>query len=136
MSRLKHDYSTARNVVDGLGGLEVLEAVKEQVRALDLPTCPFCGGEAIVGLGSIYSLPCASVECGTCHNMTLRIPTGLNLFSGQHEDIHDVVRKAALRWSRREGGAGMNIEYRKRRDLTLHDGAAEDGRVLIWPVNG
>lgn len=105
MSRLKYDYSTAARIVEALGGLDALEAVKEQVAPLDLPPCPFCGGEAVVALGNAYGRPTATVECSHCHSRTLFMTPGYDHLTGAHTKMRDAINDAALRWSMRRATA-------------------------------
>ena len=102
MSRLKYDYSTTTHVVDALGGLEALEAVKAQVEGLELPCCPFCGGEAVVALGSAYGQPAVAVECDRCHASTVRTGPSYDYLTGQMTGIEEAVANAARRWSKRK----------------------------------
>ena len=67
---------------------------------LDLPACPFCGGEAVVGLGSAYGQPTACVECDRCHTV-LSLP-GYNYLTGKMTNIHDAIETAARSWARHE----------------------------------
>ncbi|BDF68192.1 hypothetical protein CE91St43_21640 [Oscillospiraceae bacterium] len=105
MSRLKHDYSVSAPVVDAFGGLKALEAVRDQVKGLDLPPCPFCGGEAVFVLGTMYTTPSVTVECSHCHGRTASVGPSYDYFTGTQTSIHDAVNDTARRWSRREHGA-------------------------------
>lgn len=105
MSRFKHDYTFAAHVVKALGGVDALGEVKAQVEGLEFPCCPFCGGEAVVGLGSAYGQPTVVVECSRCHASTVRTGPSFNYVTGTMTTMHDAINSAARRWSRREGGA-------------------------------
>lgn len=105
MSRLKYDYSTTAHVVDALGGLDALEAFKKQVAPLELPPCPFCGGEAVVALGSAYGHPMATVECVRCHSRTLFMTPGYNYLTGTQSTMRDAINDAVQRWSVRRATA-------------------------------
>lgn len=102
MSRLKYDYAKERHIVDALGGLEALEAVNAQVEGLALPDCPFCGGEAVVALGTAYGQPTVRVECTRCYSSTGRVGPGYNFLTGVITNMRDAVNDAARRWSRRK----------------------------------
>lgn len=102
MSSLKYDYAKERHIVDALGGLEALEAVKAQVEGLELPDCPFCGGEAVVALGAAYGQPTVRVECDQCHASAVLCTPGYNFLTRVTTDMHDAVNDAARRWSRRK----------------------------------
>ena len=104
MSTLKYDYSAVRHVVEALGGVMALEAVKAQVEALELPACPHCGGEAVVALTSMHTYPSAYIECRHCHNRTLRMDAAFDGFTMQPITIREAIQKAAQCWSRRVGG--------------------------------
>ena len=101
MSRLKYDYSTTRHIIEAFGGLKALETVTAQVEGLTLPSCPFCGGEAVVALGSTFAYPTASIECNHCHNGTLRMAAARDAITMEPQNIHDVLQEVARRWSRR-----------------------------------
>lgn len=105
MSRLKYDYSKDHHAVETLGGLEALEAVKEQVATLDLPPCPFCGGEAVVGLWSSYGQPAAAVECAHCHSRTVTGGASYNYLTERQSTLEDAINTAAQRWSMRRATA-------------------------------
>lgn len=105
MSRLKYDYAREKHIVDALGGLEALEAVKAQAEGLDLPECPFCGGEAVVGLGSAYGQPTVTVECSRCHTSTVHSGPSYNYITETMTSMRDAVESVARRWSRRKDGA-------------------------------
>lgn len=105
MSRLKYDYSGEKHLVATLGGPAVLEAVKAQVEGVDIPACPFCGGEAVVELGMMFTLSCVSIECSHCHNRTMRVATGVDVLTQKSVSIHDAVANAIRRWSRRKESA-------------------------------
>lgn len=89
MSHIKYDYRTTAHVVDALGGLKALEEVEHQVEALTLPVCPFCGGEAVVALGSMCAIPYALIECRRCHGGILRISAGYDLFRERKRSIRN-----------------------------------------------
>lgn len=101
MSRLVHDYTKDKHVVEAFGGLSVLESVEGQVETLELPSCPFCGGEPMVGLGQIYGHPFVVVECSCCHCRTVSTAPHYNYLTGVQTDIHDAISTAAQRWSKR-----------------------------------
>ena len=101
MSHLVHDYTKDKHVVAALGGLSILESIEAQVETLDLPPCPFCGGEAMVGLGLAYGQPFVVVECSRCHCRTVSTMPRYNYFTGEQTDIHDAINAAARRWSMR-----------------------------------
>ena len=105
MSRLKHslrEYATSKPIVEALGGLDVLAEEAKHVAALNIPSCPFCGGEAVVTLGALYTLPAVSVECDHCHNGATRFTAGFDLLTQEHEDIFRATDKAVARWSMRK----------------------------------
>lgn len=101
MSRLVHDYTKDKHVVEAFGGLSVLESVEAQVETLDLPPCPFCGGEPMVAMGQIYGHPFVAVECSCCHCRTVSTGPNYNYLTGVQTDIHDAIGTAAQRWSKR-----------------------------------
>lgn len=101
MSKLKYNYSTTAHVVDAFGGLEALEAVKAQVETLNLPDCPFCGGESVVALGSALGQPTVAVECCRCHIRTIPFGPGYDYITETIRTMHDAINAAAHRWSRR-----------------------------------
>ena len=105
MGRLKYDYSKERHIIDALGGQEALKEIKTQVEMLELPACPFCGSEAVVGLGSAYGQLTVAVECSRCHSRTVFSEPSYNYLTGRQTTIHDAVDDVARRWSRREGAA-------------------------------
>lgn len=101
MSRLRHDYRKVRPVVDALHGLDELEAVEKQVADITLPACPFCGGEAVVGLHVMYCIPGAAVECTQCNSRTMVCFSGLDVLTQKLVTIQEAISEAAKRWSRR-----------------------------------
>ena len=101
MSHLVHDYTKDKHVVAALGGLSILESIEAQEETLDLPPCPFCGGEAMVGLGLAYGQPFVVVECSCCHCRTVSTAPHYNYLTGVQTDIHDAISTAAQRWSKR-----------------------------------
>lgn len=105
MSKLKYDYATTGHVVGALGGLEALEAVKTQVEALNLPACPFCGGEAVVVLGSAFGQPTVAVECCRCHIRTISFGPSYDYVTETMRTMHDSINTAARQWCQREGAA-------------------------------
>lgn len=102
MNHLMYDYSREKHTVDMLGGLSALDAVKAQVEALSLRTCPFCGGEAVVRLGTAYGQPDIRVECSYCHATTVSSGPSYNYFTNAMTTMRDAIENVADRWNRRK----------------------------------
>ena len=86
---------------------DALAAVKYHAEALELPPCPFCGGVAQVGLGSINCMSYVLIRCSKCGSSTKPISAGPH--EPQENDnpqlwganVRTAITAAAARWSRR-----------------------------------
>ena len=83
---------------------DALASVKHHAEALNLPSCPFCGGEAQVCLGVINCTFHVVIRCGRCGSMTGSIDAGSHEPSELRpwaENVRTAITAAAVRWSRR-----------------------------------
>lgn len=89
-------------------GQTVLKEVKRYAEALELPFCPFCGGDAEVGLGPLDKMPYVLIRCSKCYCMTKLINAGYHEPEGNSDpkfwgaNVREAITAAAARWSRRQ----------------------------------
>lgn len=108
MSRFLHKYG--REMLGKAG----LNEVKRYAESLELPSCPFCGGEPEVILGAsesseLYDLmPLVMIRCSRSHCMTNLINAGYHEPEGNSdpklwgENVKVAMTALAAKWSRRQ----------------------------------
>lgn len=84
-----------------------LASIKHHAEALELPSCPFCGGEAQVCLGVINCTAHVLIRCSRCGSSTRAIDAGTHEPQSSRErqqwgqNVRAAITAAAVRWSRR-----------------------------------
>lgn len=99
MSKLVH--SRTKRLTERMGGETKLFAFQEQVAALTLPACPFCGGEAEVVLLNFGMDIIIRVRCHDCHSAAVDVSTGYDVVTMEPVGIYAALKSAVDRWSRR-----------------------------------
>lgn len=100
MSKLVHNRT--KSLAERMGGKKNLLAFQEQVEALILPACPFCGGESEVVLLNFGMDIIIRVRCHDCHGAAVDVSTGYDVITMEPVGIYAALKIAVDRWSRRE----------------------------------
>lgn len=94
--KFAEDY--AARIPDLCGELKQLE---KDAAGTTVPGCPFCGGEAVIKLGTVYrENVMLSIACSSCGVQTKNHITG-KVWTGDVFTLSDVLARAVAVWSRR-----------------------------------
>ena len=108
MGKFLHQYGS-----EMLGQVKLRE-VRRYAEFLELPSCPFCGGEPEVILGAserseLYDLmPLVMIRCSQCHCTTNFINAGYHEPEGNSdpklwgENVKVALTELATKWRRRQ----------------------------------
>lgn len=82
-------------------GAEALAQLDKEAAGMDVPSCPFCGGDAEIEIGFVYqNFPVLAVACSSCGIGTKRLMQG-QMANGKYYSLTDRLNQAADMWRRR-----------------------------------
>lgn len=97
--RFAEDY--VKRIPELLKNPEEWEQLKQDAAAITVPSCPCCGGEAVIKLATIYHESIVLyIACSSCGIQTKNSIAG-QVWTGEYFTLSDVLAKAAALWSRR-----------------------------------
>lgn len=95
------DYAVMNPEFQVNPGPEAMAKLSEEVAAVEVPACPFCGGEAAIQLGSMYrQVILLAVTCSACGARSKMLAPG-QTWTGKTVTLSDVLAQAVELWSRR-----------------------------------
>lgn len=100
--KMKSDYLNAVAFVNDFG-VEKIAKIQEAAAAVEVETCPFCGGDPELFLAH-FPTPGCGIECSSCHCKTLIYHEGARIGSRTIETIADCLTEAVQTWNRRYNG--------------------------------
>lgn len=100
--KFSHDYRKDRHIVEAFGGRDKLIEVGTLAADHQAAPCPFCGGEAVLGLAQLLGAPSLHIECSKCHVATVWTGEGWDYLDAKQFTIVDAFHRSLQRWNKRQ----------------------------------